>query len=305
MKKILIIAAVAAITASASAQFKLTIPGSKISTEFVREAVLPAVRVVKTTYFVTDSAFSQNYAYKTDSVFGTDFSLGIVTEQGLIVPEKSVCPWKTDERYAPYLNNIQYQPVLHMRTVAVPAAEPQYEVFEQTLGSLATALNSDSALFVLTTDEERRMTAPSFTIVNEETKGLMVWFMLSSKVDITQSANFDIKVSNATIEFTDAPKADAPEDVASGGALLGSSSSAIFGGVFVVPVVTGPGKVDFQIAGILAADADSKGKWVLYKPIMPQVGDTPTDEDEQPAPQPEPKDSDLDNLTPIDNEGDI
>lgn len=245
-----------ALTAAMSASAQLPAMAPQIDLDFMREAISPAVKVVRTSYFMADAELTQRYSSQTDTVYGYDYSIVFQTPDGFIVPAGTVEPWLTDPRFEEFRNSTEYTPLLNNRSYAPLSRKPVYENLAPKQFEAPTAIGTDTGLAWLETENvpDGLMQAG---FVETETKGFMTWFVLPRGQELQDNTDLNIKFSRFTPEF------DAKGQCAMNA--LPPTNGEILGGIYVQPIPGKDGVINLRIAGVLSRTSPRTGAWRLVR----------------------------------------
>ena len=268
LRHILIPALAAAAALTASAQFPSMI--QQIDQDFLRRAITPAVKVVRTTYFMADAELTQRYSSQTDTVFGYDYSLAYQTPDGFITTVGTVNPWATDPRFEEYRNSAEYTPLLNNRAYATLTDAPVYE----NLAMMPPVETAPESGLWLVRSENVPAGYMQAGAADTDTKGFMTWFVLPNGCDIQKNTDLNIKFSRFTPEFDSKGRCAAPA--------LPATTGDIIGGIYVQPVPADNGTVTLRIAAVLTRTTPRGNTWQLAKIDM-----SGQPADETPATEPE------------------
>lgn len=240
--------------------------------DFIRDAVAPALRVVRTTYNIAAKEYTEIYATDNDSVFGRDFSLAVITPAGIVLSESAIFPWKNDSGFQPYSNDETLTPTVHDRTFSKLSSTAIYRPFvkDEFADFIPVGTNgNDDIIYSLDFDNSDKEDYINCIRPHETTRGLAIWITVPENLDLNKDTEAQIKIENATIEFDNTSSPAEIKKINTNGTILG--------GIFVVPVVVRPGLIEFKLAGIIAPPAGPGTSWRVIKLDLPAA------EDETPA----------------------
>ncbi|MDO4319413.1 MAG: hypothetical protein Q4C34_02445 [Bacteroidales bacterium] len=244
-----------ALTAAVSATAQLPSMTPQIDLGFIREAISPAVKVVRTTYFMADAELTQRYSSQTDTVYGYDYSLAYQTPDGFIISEGTVNPWLTDPRFEEFRNSTEYTPLLNNRAYATLSDKPVYENLAPKPLTDMEAIGKDSGLVWFRSENIPAGTIKAGAV--KGAKGFMAWFVIPRDTDLQTNTDLNIKFSRLTPEFDDKGFAKAGTLPITGG--------EIAGGIYVQPVAGDNGTITLHIAGVLSRTSPRTGAWRLVR----------------------------------------
>ena len=218
--------------------------------KIIRESCKNACVIIEKTYHLKEVKTGNLYGLNGKDEFGTVYSLGVATEEGLIVGDKVTQPWNYDSNYEVYRSDIRYEPVLYETSVK-PLGEKEFVHLDFPSDSLK-AFGSHN--FVVPSDLDGLRLSDTTGKVD----GWMVWTMHHITDEIAKETEYkamttfimDAEVGNEAFEVAP-PK----------------SNYRAIGGFFVVPHITKVGCLSFELCGVARKEND---KW-LFSPIQRRV----------------------------------
>lgn len=258
--------AVALTAASVGAVAQLNL--GRQNNEFIRKAIEPALRVVKTSYNVATRDFSQQFGNHGDSVFGLDYSLAVATPAGMIVSSSVIAPWDNDPNYEYFRNDEDLTTQIHDCTFSVLAPDAAYvpvAVDEFDIPAPMAASLEKSPLYLMNVTNLAPESGLVFATPQETTDGFVIWATVPEGANLATTTDLTIKVENAKLEFDLVEPYVTVKKVATRGRILG--------GVFVEPVIEAPGLVRLMLRGVLAPPVGPNQGWRVMRVAVP-----PTDE---------------------------
>lgn len=282
---IAITAAAAAMTFQAAGQSKaqqLQFKEAEKAYNTVREAISPALAVVRTSYLVADYDFANFYGFEGDSIFGASYSVAVNTTAGTVLAARAVEPWKSDRNYAPYLDNEQYQPYISSTMFSPLEEKADFKPLMFMDGSLPEPLDCNDGIFVALTNIAETSQTLECVAYDRPVSGIAVWFYneLASPLSLG-NADVNMKFSPCTANFS-------PSECTVPVTNRSFTKSPAIGGIFLVPEYPGNGTVVFKVGGFIVP-AGETDKWVIARasvtrPAIFNNGITPVlPPEEQPA----------------------
>ena len=244
MKRILIVAFVM-LPIAMSAQWGIT-PNQAM----VKQSIEPSLVVVCSAYKLQDSA-EQRYGRNNRAEFGQGYTLGVVSDSGLILAASALQPWMLDADFARYRQS--YTPVLSALTYR-QTSDSAYSPIPLTTDSTMS-----SGLLRIPTDSIRDLPALAIHTDSTHKNGWLLWVCVSdtlgkAAVSSTTAIMYSAELAGAdTVLHVDAPMA--PSIARDRGA-----ARKPVGAVWVVPSYPHAGIVQFRVAGM--AVRDSTG-WII------------------------------------------
>lgn len=215
----------------------------------VKGAVEQSVVVVCSAYKLQDST-GQHYGRNNRPEFNQSYSIGVVTDSGLIVAESILQPWVFDTDFARYSRS--YKPVLSVVTYR-RLSDSVYNSLSPNVDSITPFLSQ------IPIDSVKNI--PSLAPHTDTTyrNGWLLWVYASDtlgKVGLTSTTA--VMCSAEMNDTVTAQRVNAPL----GSSLLGDTLALRkpLGAVWVVPCFPKAGLVQFRVAGIIVRDSTG---WLL------------------------------------------
>lgn len=252
MKRILI-AAFVLLPIAVSAQWGIT-PNQAM----VKQSIEPSLVVVCSAYKLQDDS-GQHYGRNNRTEFSQGYTLGIVTDSGLITATSSIKPWLYDADYTRYSQS--HKPIL---------SEMYFrQIGDSSYMSLSTSVDSSSSLIMcMRSDSLSNIPALSTHNDTSYSNGWLLWCFVSDTLGKAGAVSTSAIVCSA--EFNDSVLAQSvvSPTVPS---MVHDSIAALkpIGSVWVVPTYPKAGMIQFKVAGL--AIKDSNG-WQLVPVRQNNVG---------------------------------
>lgn len=248
-KRLLVLSFALALTSMMEAQdFTFVFGGD----DLIKKTNGKAIAVVEQMYQLKD-AKGNVYGLNGNEEFGETYSLGIVTEEGLIVTDKATHPWDYDPNYDQYKNDKNYEPVLY-ETDIKPFGEKdsiRMECTEETPKDLGVGC----FLMPCFQSEEGGITLSDTT---GKVDGWMVWAMHPTSNEITKDLDYHVYVVHTqSVDVKDNGFVVKPPQ----------NMERAIGGFFVVPHITKVGSVCFELCGVAIKMNDD---WTLQSVVQPK-----------------------------------
>lgn len=230
-----------------------TLPSLGLKTDnqqLVEDAVKGGMVLVRQSFQLRQNSTGQLFGSHNNEEFGTDCSLAVLVNGGVLVTDRTAHPWAYDERVAKYLAD--YTPVPLRTYVSRFGVDGGYE--EQPLGVDSVGGEAGSLAYILPTGAFGGAGFEPDTATTER-KGWLVWVVSDKGYDLANGTNADFVVQRYTV---------AGGSVHDGMPLKTlNTSKTLLGGVFVVPSYEGVGKVVFRLCGMAVRRGDA---WLLAVP---------------------------------------
>lgn len=263
LKKIAV--AVIALFTAASATAQLV---NRTDLSFVRDALTPSLRVVRTSYDIARKDFSEYFSADNDTVFGRSYTLGVVVPGGMVVSSHALAPWDADPKYEYYRNDETLTTKINDCVMSSLLPDADYRVVEidefSTPVPIPEVLNDSPVYFI---DVTNNIGADALEIMtpDETTNGLAIWVATQEGRSLDSTTDMFVKIENAKLEFDAVNPWATIKKVATKGEILG--------GIFVVPILKAPGVLQFTVAGFMAPPTGPNEPWRVIKAQLPAPDD--------------------------------
>ena len=254
MKRILISIIAMVCMASSHAQFNTQFLPRTLNSgnqQLIEDAVKGGIFIVRQGYQLKDTKTDKLYGWNNDEQFGYTVSLGIKVQNGYYLDVKAVEPWRYDSKYNEYNDQKQYLPVISESKYRLFTDDSVFNDFTYDKGKLK-ALYGGQFYFAQDSFFDNQGLEPD----NSDGKkaGWLVWVVSSDSAANSTNESFSLLVYRNELTFETGKDTynikNPPTD------------SAILGGFYVVPEVTGIGKTSFRLNGLLNK---KDGNWQVVR----------------------------------------
>ena len=256
---------------SLSAQW-LTSPAQRMVVESIKDALF----VSEQGYLLRDT-LGNNYGRDGRNEFSKTYELGISMQNGILVPDGCIAPWRHDSSFVRYSE--AYEPRLTQRQVRAWADTTFHPI---QLFNDSIVAYGDSMVYVA----HGASTGHQGLAIDNTTGDKEGWLVLVyAKGDISSANSLDYLVFNKNITVTDSQsfyEITFPT--------LSDGESVLLGGFYVTPSFPKNGVIEFKVTGMMV---QKDSQWLLCAPfaMAEQVTHNETDADHGES-----------QLTPINNE---
>lgn len=278
MKKIICIIVVFLGAINLNAQIYVKSTGQTLA----ENAVEGSFVIVKQSYQVKDKKTGKTFGQNGRADFGHSYSLGVMTNMGLVITNDALKPWITDGSFKKIENS--YDPVISFTEVRPIEGK---EIMPYNQCPLHIGSSQPEGLWIA---DIGKVNPNAMEIDGEKGKknGWIIWLTAKQSLEnnpdavlLTQALNKEIDINgNEDVEI------EAP-----------NGNDFVLGGAYVCPYYTGGGHVSFRLVGMILKDDN---KWKLHAPFDGLVTDRPSKSDGQSAESS--KSEEEINLTPIGQE---
>lgn len=264
MRKILAIILLLASFHSAAAQISQSLLNSP-NQQLVETAVEDAFIILQQDYQLLDTATNTRYGWNHQELFNSIYSVGIRVEEGYVVNDRFMAPWKYDTRYI-NLNNTAYRPII---------SNTQYRTLYDT--TMTCVQYDEQACLPI----KENLLYRTDRIVNEcrgltidtlhgTKEGWLVWLVAS---DSTLTSDSEPSIVTYRYKLTtDSAVTDYPLP-------RPAVSGHILSGIYVVPVNSAIGVLDFRMIGAAYRSGD---KWYIAR-VSAKLAPAIVEEEDAPA----------------------
>ncbi len=203
--------------------------------QLVEIAVKNGIVLLQSDYQLLDTTNNTRYGWNNQNVFNSIYSIGVKIENGFLVTEDFITPWKNDSRFNNLSNNV-YVPIItnsYNKTIDDSLITKIYYIPDNTL-----CLNESSVYKIDSIPHEDR----GFTIdiSNGDKEGWLVWILCPDSV-VDKKSNLSVLTYKYNLNISgDRHVYSLPEP---------STSENVVGGFYVVPNNNIIGVLDFQLVG--------------------------------------------------------
>ena len=234
MRKILAIILLLASFHSAAAQISQSLLNSP-NQQLVETAVEDAFIILQQDYLLLDTATNTRYGWNHQELFNSIYSVGIRVEEGYVVTDRFMTPWKYDTRYI-NLNNTAYRPII---------SNTQYRTLHDTTMTRVqydeqACLPIKDNLLYRTCSIANECRGLTIDTLHGTKEGWLVWLVAS---DSTLTSDSEPSIVTYRYKLTtDSAVTDYPLP-------RPAVSGYILSGIYVVPVNSAIGVLDFCMIG--------------------------------------------------------
>lgn len=218
-------------------------------TRLLESAISASFFLSRQSFQVSDKKTGERYGLNNKDVFGTELSLGIKVKNGYILTEKAMRPWKYNKKFETYKDG--YNPVMYVSEYSEFAESTKYDTLD-ILEPKVNELLPSSLYFIASDCFLGKGLAVDYTKGKKD--GWVVWTCVDEDEDLNKTAKLKITSYSKTIDsnVSDSIKIDTPDE------------QKILGGIFVIPVNSEIGTIEFRISGIMV---ESNGNWNIRFPF--------------------------------------
>lgn len=246
MKKILLFVISSFFSTVVSAQLSIGKSAGQIITE---NAVKGSVVIVKQSYQVKSKKNGKVFGRNGKKEFGQHFSIGVITENGLVLTEASLKPWIDDKAFKSVEDN--YEPFISLTEIRAMEGKEQLKYVQCPL---QIGNQQPNGIWIAQTNNSSNN---SMEIDPEEGNkdGWLIWYTSKESLYSNSESSVSIQTINKKLDINGG-------DIEIGGP---SNSELLLGGIYVTPIYLGGGHISFKLVGIAIKEND---KWTLRTPFI-------------------------------------
>lgn len=125
MRKIIFIVNFLLLSVSSFAQFSL---GQSIGQQYVENAVRTGLFLTKHSFRICDEKSGDLFGLDGKDEFGSQYAFGVKVPGGILLTNRSVCPWLYDVNFEKYKDD--YSPVLFQALYSGLEETPKYDLLD-------------------------------------------------------------------------------------------------------------------------------------------------------------------------------
>ena len=245
----------------------------------IEKTVRPGLFVIKRGFQLQDKRSKELFGLNGQPEFGIGYSIGVKTPNGFCVTDQAISPWNYNSAYKKYQG--KYIPVISKSEYAELSKDSIFgEAFD--LSNNFTVLY-DSCIYQY---ESNLFNGKSFKIDSlvGEKKGWLIWLTAKKNADLKDIFNLEFSCQEKELLVNKSIYSDSLGDI--------PSDVQILGGVYVIPIFKGIGKLELHLCGVLSK---TNNQWRVCFPFFMKNDGRNVTETEKTEEKPE----EMDELTPI------
>lgn len=212
------------------------------------DAIRPALFLSRQSFQVKDKKTGDLYGLNNKDEFGTEITLGIKVKNGYVLTDRAISPWKYNDKFETYKE--KYDPVMFVSEYSECGDAAKYDTLSITRPNM---LLSES-LYLISSD-----CFSNKGLVIDGTKGKKDgWVILAGTdkdVDLNKTAKLQLSCYRKSVEANEGNSIDIDTP----------DNQNILGGIYVTPVNTDIGALEFRVCGIIL---ENNGKWSVHFPFI-------------------------------------
>lgn len=249
MRKIIFIVNFLLLSVSSFAQFSL---GQSVGQQYVENAVRTGLFLTKHSFRICDEKSGDLFGLDGKDEFGSQYAFGVKVPGGILLTNRSVCPWLYDVNFEKYKDD--YSPVLFQALYSGLEETPKYDLLDYEYDKKEVVVDTAVYRFMSSTFDGK-----GFTLDNTTGKkdGWIIWVVAHENSNSESNVQLDFLVYRKEItvnkngQWIEVDKPDGKQK--------------ILGGIYVVPTFKEVGIIEFQLCGVLA---QANTSWRIYCPFI-------------------------------------
>lgn len=225
-------------------------PASSSCDLLVNKAISGSVVVVRQSYQVKNKKNGKVYGRHGGKEFGQHFSIGVKTENGLVITNAAMTPWAEDDAYKKIEKD--YDAFISFTEIREIVQEGE-STYSQC--PLAVDSNQPQGLWLAQTKNFKNNLL-ELDLENGKKDGWIMWYTMKKAPNVEPNSPVNIQSITKKIELADSVTivdVEAPSD-----------GDIVLGGIYVCPTYYGGGHVIYKLVGMTILD---NGKWHLNAPF--------------------------------------
>lgn len=228
-------------------QFVLSSKGN--NQQLVEDIVKNGFFISKQSYQICDRESGELFGLKGNKEFGIRYTLGLKLRDGYCLSDEAVRPWLYDDQFDKYAQ--KYDPIFYQALYSDLKEQAEYDTLSYDLTKQKVLVKDTLYHFVSDAFHGQGFLVDS---VSGAKKGWVVWISAKRNQDLEQSSEVDFHIYRKDLEVSEeSNRFDIECPVL--------KDRITLGGVYVVPVYTNVGVVEFRLCGIIIPTTD---KWVIH-----------------------------------------
>jgi len=245
----------------------------------IEKTVRPGLFVIKRSFQLQDKKSKELFGLNGRPEFGIGYSIGIKTPNGFCLTDQAISPWNYNDAFKKYQG--KYIPIISKSEYAELSKDSILgDTFDLT--NKCTIL-CDSSIYRYESDI---FNGNSFKIdsLAGEKKGWLIWLTAQKNADLNNFSNLEFLCQEKVMLVDRSISSDSLGDI--------PSDVQILGGVYVIPIFKGIGKLELHLCGVLSK---TNNQWRVCFPFFMKNDGRNVTETEKTEEKPE----EMDELTPI------
>lgn len=246
-KNVLILLTIFALPTILSAQWSQSLFNSS-NQQLVETAVRDGIILVRQDFQLCDTLTNQKYGRNHELNFGTAYSIAVKVQDALSVSNEFVRPWEFDGNFIPYRNS-QYRPIISKTSIR-SLSDSTFMDFQYDIRNVR-ALKDSVVYFIDSLSHDKR----GFIIdrIKGEKDGWLVWAVVNDSANV-EKENISLVTYKLKMTLEEGLRKYTIEQPAISGHILG--------GIYVCPVVTSIGTIEFMFEGLIVSNDNVN--WAFY-----------------------------------------
>lgn len=226
-------------------------PTESVENMLVTKIAKDGAFVLSQSYQLEDSV-GKFFGLSGNKEFGTETTLALKVKNGYLLYDIARVPWDYNPRFAKLKK--RYNPVLFPSQYSDLNREARYDSIYFNSNELVTIYPEQ--IYGMKSDT---FFNDGFSVSHHvgETDGYVIWYVLPHEIDINASSDLDIIPIEQKIEIVEDRSREYTIP-------LPQANGTLMGGMYVVPEISGVGRLDFKINGIIIGAED---EWKLVCPF--------------------------------------
>lgn len=224
--------------------------------QLIEDVVKSGLFISKQSFQICDRETGELFGLNGRKEFGVQYTIGIKIPNGFVLTDKAVRPWLYNNKFGKYKQ--KYDPVFYQATFSEMTEKAKYDSLDYTVAKLDALVDTTIYKFSSGTFDNNGFVLDGTTGKKD---GWIVWITAKREHNFEESANLNYTIYRKTITIgADKQSFDISNP---------NLEQNILGGIYVVPVYTKIGVIEFRLCGIVSFGNDG---WKIYCPFVGMKG---------------------------------
>lgn len=232
--------------------------------QLIEDVIKTGVFLSKQSFQICNKETGELFGLNGKKEFGTQYSIGVKVPDGFCLTDKAVRPWLYDDKYLKYKE--KYDPVFYQAAFSELKENAKYDSLAYISTKPEELMDSLLYRFSSTTFEGKGFT---LDYTKGEKKGWLIWINADRNLNLEQTSDLNFIIYRKILTVNERNCSfdiDKP-----------TTEQEVLGGIYVVPVYTAIGVIEFRLCGIILS---RENKWEVCCPFaglanIPQAETTP------------------------------
>lgn len=225
--------------------------------QLIEDVIKTGLFLSKQSFQICDKETGELFGLNGKKEFGIQYSVGVKVPNGFCLTDKAVRPWLYNSKYVRYKE--KYDPVFYQATFSELKENAEYNSLDYASTKPEEVMDSVIYRFSSNTFGEKGFVLDS---TKGKKDGWVIWVNADQNIDFEQTLNLNYIIYRKVLTVNERNRSfDINKP---------NTEQNVLGGIYVVPVYTAIGIVEFRLCGLILSINDE------WKVCCPFVGLTNT-----------------------------